>query len=308
MTWTERDAADLSGKIAIVTGANSGIGLEAVRMLARKGAEVVMACRNAAKAESAAGAVRAEAPSAKVRVESLDLSNLASVRSFAEKMSRELTRLDLLVNNAGIMAIPRALTADGFEMQLGTNHLGHFALTGLLLGKVLATESARVVTVSSGAHHFGKMDFDDLMGERHYEKWRAYGQSKLANLLFFHELDRRLRRGGKTQKSVAAHPGYAATNLQYVGPELEGSKVGHFFMSLGNRLIAQSAVMGALPTLRAASDGAAVSGSYYGPDGFRELRGSPVLVRSSRRAQNEDDARRLWEVSESLTGVGYGGV
>jgi NAD(P)-dependent dehydrogenase (short-subunit alcohol dehydrogenase family) len=308
MPWTERDAPDLSGKVAIVTGANSGIGLEAARMLAQKGTDVVMACRNAAKAESAASIVKGAAPGAKVRVESLDLSNLASVRSFAEKMGRDLARLDLLVNNAGIMAIPRALTSDGFEMQLGTNHFGHFALTGLLLGKLLSTESARIVTVSSGAHHFGKMDFDDLMGERRYEKWRAYGQSKLANLLFFHELDRRLRRAGKTQKSVAAHPGYAATNLQYVGPELEGSKVGHFFMSLGNRMIAQSAVMGALPTLRAAADAAAVSGSYYGPDGFRELRGSPVLVRTSRRARNEDDARRLWEVSESLTGVVYAGI
>jgi NAD(P)-dependent dehydrogenase (short-subunit alcohol dehydrogenase family) len=308
MPWTERDAPDLSGKVAVVTGANSGIGLEAARMLAAKGTEVVMACRSAAKAEMAAGTVRAAAPNAKVRVESLDLSNLASVRSFAERMNRELARLDLLVNNAGIMAVPRALTADGFEMQLGTNHLGHFALTGLLLGKLLATDSARVVTVSSGAHHFGKMDFDDLMGERSYEKWRAYGQSKLANLLFFHELDRRFRRAGKSQKSVAAHPGYAATNLQYVGPELEGSKLGHFLMSLGNSLIAQSAFMGALPTLRAATDTSAVSGSYYGPDGFREFRGSPVLVKTSRRARNEDDARRLWEISESLTGVKYGAI
>jgi len=152
------------------------------------------------------------------------------------------------------------------------------------------------------------MDFDDLMGERRYEKWRAYGQSKLANLLFFHELDRRVRRAGKALKSVAAHPGYAATNLQYVGPELEGSKIGRFFMSLGNSLIAQRAVMGALPTLRAAADAGAVSGGYYGPDGFRELRGSPVLVKTSRRARNEDDARRLWEVSESLTGVAYGAI
>jgi NAD(P)-dependent dehydrogenase (short-subunit alcohol dehydrogenase family) len=191
-------------------------------------------------------------------------------------------------------------------MQLGTNHLGHFALTGLLLGPLLATESARIVTVSSGAHHYGKMSFDDLMGERRYEKWRAYCQSKLANLLFFHELDRRLRRAGKTQKSVAAHPGYAATNLQYVGPAIEGSKLGHALMSIGNRVIAQSAAMGALPTLRAAADPTATSGTYYGPDGVRELRGNPVTVRTSRRARSEEDARRLWGMSESLTGVVYG--
>lgn len=306
MAWTERDAPDLSGKVAIVTGANSGIGLEAARLLVAKGAEVVMACRNADKAEAAARTVRAGSSGANVRVEALDLSNLSSVRVFAEKMCRELTQLHLLVNNAGIMAVPRAVTADGFEMQLGTNHLGHFALTGLLLGPLLATESARVVTVSSGAHHYGKMDFDDLMGERRYEKWRTYCQSKLANLLFFHELDRRLRRAGKALKSVAAHPGYAATNLQYVGPALEGSKIGHVVMTLGNRVIAQSAAMGALPTLRAAADPAATSGTYYGPSGFRELRGSPVIVRTSRRARSEEDARRLWGISESLTGVVYG--
>src|SRR5262245_36348241 len=285
MAWTERDAPDLSGKVAIVTGANSGIGLEAARMLAEKGARVVMACRNTGKAESAAAAIRHGKAEANVQVEALDLSNLSSVRAFADKMCRELSRLDLLVNNAGIMAIPRALTADGFEMQLGTNHLGHFALTGLLLGPLFAADSSRVVTVSSGAHHFGRIDFDDLMGERRYEKWIAYAQSKLANLLFFHELDRRIRRAGKTLKSVAAHPGYAATNLQYVGPEIEGSKLGHAFMSIGNRLIAQSAARGALPTLRAAADLTAASGAYYGPDGFRELRGNPVLVRTSRRAR-----------------------
>jgi len=306
MAWTERDISDQSGKVAVVTGANSGIGLEAARMLAEQGMEVVLACRNREKGEVGAAAIRQRAPVAAVRVEALDLSSLASVRAFAEKAARTLPRIDLLVNNAGVMAIPRALTADGFEMQLGTNHLGHFALTGLLLGSLLAAQAGRVVTISSGAHHFGRMDFDDLMGERRYEKWRAYGQSKLANLLFFHELDRRLRRARKALRSVAAHPGYAATNLQYVGPALEGSALSRAIMSFGNRVIAQSAAMGALPTVRAATDPFAVGGSYYGPDGFRELRGHPVLVRTSRRARSEEDARRLWAVSEGLTGVVYG--
>lgn len=306
MAWSERDIPDQSGNVAIVTGANSGIGLEAARMLAQRGAEVVLACRNVEKGEAAAATIRQRTETANVRVEALDLASLASIRAFAEKTARTIPRLDLLVNNAGIMAIPRALTADGFEMQLGTNHLGHFALTGLLLGPLLAAEGGRVVTVSSGAHHFGRMDFDDLMGERRYEKWRAYAQSKLANLLFFHELDRRLRRARKPLESVAAHPGYAATNLQYVGPALERSKLSHVIMSIGNGMIAQSAAMGALPTVRAATDPSAVGGSYYGPDGFRELRGHPVLVRTSPRARSEEDARRLWAVSERLTGVVYG--
>ena len=265
-----------------------------------------MACRSTEKGERAAYVVRSAAKSSKLRVEALDLSSLASVRAFAEKACREIPRLDLLVNNAGVMAIPRTLSQDGFEMQLGTNHFGHFALTGLLLGPLLAADSARIVTISSGAHRFGRMDFDDLMGERRYQKWIAYAQSKLANLLFFHELDRRIRRAGKAIKSLAAHPGYAATNLQYVGPELEGSKLGHAVMSFGNGFIAQSAAMGALPTVRAATDPSAASGSYYGPDGFRELRGHPVIVRTSRRARSEEDARRLWAVSEKLTGVVYG--
>lgn len=305
MAWTERDVPDLSGRTAIVTGANSGIGFEAAKVLAEKGADVVLACRSVDKGEEAVRRIRSSSPTAKVRVAALDLSKLSSVRAFAEKTCREQPRLDLLINNAGVMAIPRALTADGFEMQIGTNHLGHFALTGLLFAPLLASDSGRVVTVSSGAHHFGRMDFDDLMGERRYEKWRAYAQSKLANLLFFHELDRRLRGAGKRLKSIAAHPGYAATNLQFVGPNIEGSKVGRLLMNLGNGLFAQSAAMGALPTLRAAADPTAVSGSYYGPDGFRELRGYPVLVRSNRLARSEDDAKHLWDVSEKLTGVVY---
>ena len=223
-------------------------------------------------------------------------------------MQRELPKLDLLINNAGIMAIPRALTADGFEMQIGTNHLGHFALTGLLLSKLLATGGSRVVTVSSGVHHYGRIDFDDLMGERRYQKWRAYSASKLANLVFALELDRRLRRAGAKTLSVAAHPGYAATNLQLVGPEITKSKFARAFMNIGNAVLAQSAEMGALPTLRAATDPSAEGGQYFGPSGINELRGAPVLVKPNRRARDGDVAARLWDVSVRLTGVTYVGV
>ena len=291
MPWTERDASDLSGKVAIVTGANSGIGLEAARMLAEKGAELVMACRNASKAESAAGIVRTAAPDAKVRVEPLDLSNLASVRSFAERMNRELPRLDLLVNNAGIMAIPRALTADGFEMQLGTNHFGHFALTGLLLGKLLATDSARVVTVASGAHHFGKMDFDDLMGERRYVGFRAYCSSKLCNVAFTFELARRLQGTGVTAHAV--HPGLVASNFGQVGGGFLGlmSKLARPF-SLSPERGADTVVwLAALP------DASAHHGQYL-------ARRRPI--RSLRQAYDTDVQRRLWEESERLTGLRAG--
>lgn len=308
MPWTEANIGDQSGRVAIVTGSNSGIGLEAARALAEKGSEVILACRNTKKADDAAAMIRSRAPVAKVRVEALDLSSLASIRAFAERMSRELPRLDLLINNAGVMAIPRANTADGFEMQLGTNHLGHFALTGLLLQSLRAAPAGRVVTLSSGVHHYGQINFDDLMGERRYQKWRAYAQSKLANLLFALELDRRLRRAKEKLISVAAHPGYAATNLQYVGPEIEGSKIVRGIMWLGNHLLAQSAAMGALPTLRAATDPEAKGGDYFGPDGIQEGRGHPVLAHINRKARDEAVAARLWDASLKLTGVEFPGL
>lgn len=308
MAFTERDIPDQSGRTAIVTGANSGIGLEAARLLAEKGADVVLACRNVSKAESAVAAIRESAPAARVRVSPLDLASLASVHEFAARMRSELSRVDLLINNAGVMAIPRMTTSDGFEMQLGTNYLGHFALTGLLLEWVEKSSAGRVVTVSSGVHHYGRIDFDDLMGERRYDKWRAYCQSKLANLLFMYELDRRLRRASSKVMSVGAHPGYAATNLQYVGPNLTKSSFGRVMMQVGNAVFAQSAAMGALPTVRAATDPAAQGGNYFGPSGLRELRGDPVLVRSSRRAQDEASASRLWSISEQLTKVSYGAL
>jgi NAD(P)-dependent dehydrogenase (short-subunit alcohol dehydrogenase family) len=299
--WTAADIPDQNGRTAVVTGANSGIGLVAARELARAGARVVLAVRNAEKGADAAREISAAVPEAEVEVEVglLDLGSLESVRGFAEWFGREHERLDLLINNAGVMAPPRQVTADGFELQFGTNHLGHFALTGLLLERMEGRGDARVVTVSSGAHRMGRMNFEDLQGERRYGRWAAYGQSKLANLLFAFELDRRLRAGGSSVRSVAAHPGYAATNLQSTAvPNPD-----RLFMAFTNRVLAQSAEMGALPTLYAATYPGLEGGSYVGPDGLFGQHGHPTLVGSSAAARDEAVARKLWEASEGLTGV-----
>ena len=296
MAWSTADIPDQTGRRAIVTGANSGLGLIAARELARKGASVVLACRNMQKGEVALAEVRAAGGEAELA--SLDLGNLASVREFAASQERPL---DLLVNNAGVMAPPRSETADGFELQLGTNHLGHFALTGLLLERLKAAQAARVVSLPSNGHRIGKIDFDDLQSERRYRRWGAYGQSKLANLLFMRELDRRARAAGLPLVSVAAHPGYSATNLQFAAPPLADRIV----MRVLNLVVAQSADKGALSPLYAATMPDLPGGSYVGPDGPGEWRGSPHLVGMSKRAQDPETARRLWEVSESLTGVRY---
>jgi hypothetical protein len=303
--WTADDMPDLSGKVAVVTGGNSGIGHEAARALTRKGAHVVLACRDLAKARDAIGQIRALQPSASLEPMQLDLASLESVHRFARDLQAKGTPLDLLINNAGVMAIPYRKTAEGFEMQLGTNHLGHFALTGLLLEQVLAAPAGRVVNVSSTAHKAGRMRFDDLQGERRYWKWPAYAQSKLANLLFTYELQRRLERAGARAIGVACHPGYAATNLQAAGPRMEGSRVMEWVMELGNRLLSQSAAMGALPTLYAATSPDVRGGDYIGPDGFMENTGYPKKTTSSARSHDVRDAGRLWEVSEQLTGVRY---
>ncbi|MGH7268851.1 MAG: oxidoreductase, partial [Polyangiaceae bacterium] len=265
--WTTGSVPDLSGKTFIVTGANSGIGYEAALALAQKRASVVLACRNLEKGQAAMVAIRAVAPEAKLELSQLDLGSLRSVRTFAEGFLSAHERLDVLVNNAGIMAIPRRQTEDGFEMQWGTNHLGHFALTGLLIGRIIGSAPARVVNVSSMAHTMGSFDWDDLQLERSYAKWPAYGRSKLANLLFTNELARRLegRAGGVV--AVACHPGYAATNLQSVGPEMTGSTIGKLLMAAGNSIIAQSARKGALPTLYAATAPDVRGGDFIGPDG-----------------------------------------
>jgi NAD(P)-dependent dehydrogenase (short-subunit alcohol dehydrogenase family) len=296
MTWTTADIPDQTGRTAIVTGANSGLGLVTARELVRAGARVVMACRNTEKGDAAAAQIRLDVAGADVEVVSLDLGSLDAVGAFASGYDGDL---DLLVNNAGVMAPPRQETADGFELQFGTNHLGHFALTARLLDRMEGRDDARVVTLSSGAHRIGKIDFDNLQREHGYFRWTAYGQSKLANLLFALELDRRLRAAGSTVKSLAAHPGYAATNLQSAAAPLAD----RLLMKVTNTVLAQSAEMGALPTLYAATEPGLEGGTFVGPDGIGEQRGHPKPVAPSSAARDESVARKLWEVSEELTGV-----
>jgi NAD(P)-dependent dehydrogenase (short-subunit alcohol dehydrogenase family) len=298
--WTAADVPDQTGRTAIVTGANTGIGFEAAAVLAARGATVVLACRDLDKAKQAAARVTASTPGAAVQVQRLDLAALASVRGAADELRDRYDRIDLLVNNAGVMWTPRQTTADGFELQFGTNHLGHFALTGLLLDRLLATPGSRVVTISSLGHRTGRIHFDDLQLERRYGRQRAYGQSKLANLMFTYELQRRLAAAGAGTIAVAAHPGGSRTELTRHLPR---------GISTASRLLeplwAQGADMGALPTLRAATDPRVQGGEYYGPDGFAEGRGYPKRVGSSRRSHDVEVQRRLWAVSEELTGVGY---
>ncbi|MCR9159618.1 MAG: oxidoreductase [Nannocystaceae bacterium] len=305
MSWTEANIPELTGKTVVVTGANSGLGLETTRLLAGRGAHVIMACRTAAKAEAALDELRGQMPSASLEFRALDLAELASIRAFGDAVRSEHDTLDVLVNNAGVMALPRRETADGFEMQLGTNHLGHFALTSVLMPLLMATPAARVVTVSSLMHHLGSMRFDDLHGRRSYDKWRAYNQSKLANLLFCYELDRRLRVADADVCSVAAHPGYSATNLQGVGPQLAGSKLAERFYAFTNKVVAQPAHMGAMPSVFAAVGEPVTGGGFYGPEGVGQVRGYPVRVESSRASHDEVAAQRLWMMSIEATGETY---
>jgi NAD(P)-dependent dehydrogenase (short-subunit alcohol dehydrogenase family) len=297
--WTAADIPDLDGRRAVVTGANSGLGFQIALELARHGASVVLAVRDLGRGEEAARKIG----EAHAEVRRLDLADLASVREFAEGFSGGL---DLLVNNAGVMALPRRTTADGFEMQLGVNHLGHFALTGLLLPALLKNPGARVVTMSSGAHAFGRIRFENLQGERHYQRWLAYGQSKLANLLFAFELARRAALADLDLTSVAAHPGYAATNLQTQAARMENSRVKAALAELGNRVFAQSDAQGALPALYAATMPDVIGGEYFGPGGRSGMRGYPTRAQTSKSARDPELAARLWAVSEELTGVSVG--
>ena len=303
--WTTDDIPDQSGKVTIVTGGNSGIGYEAAKALAGKGGQVILAVRSAAKGQEAAAGIQREHPKASIEMMPLDLSDTESIRRFAEAFLKRYPSLPLLLNNAGVMALPFRQTANGFEMQFGTNHLGHFALTGLLLPAILATPGARVVTVSSGLHTSGVMDFADLNGTKTYDRRRAYSQSKLANLLFAYELQRRLEAAGARAISVGCHPGYAATNLQAAGPRMEGSRAQEAIMSVANRLFAQSPAMGALPTLYAATAPSVNGCDYIGPTGMAGMRGYPAKVLSSERSYDLSSAKQLWQMSEEMSGVHY---
>jgi NAD(P)-dependent dehydrogenase (short-subunit alcohol dehydrogenase family) len=293
--WTTSDIPEMSGKVVIVTGANSGIGYETARALARKGASVVMACRNLEKANTAASEITLADPDAVLDIIQLDLADLDSVRSFADTFKSRYAQLDLLINNAGVMVPPFTRTADGFELQFGANHLGHFALTGLLLDRLLETPQARIINVSSGAHRMGggTIDFDNLNAEKGYNAAGAYAQSKLANLLFTLELNRRLEAHGSDVIAASAHPGWTVTGLQ------------RGFMHTISRIFGQQPMMGALPTLLAATDPGVKRDDYFGPDGFMEMRGYPQKVSSSAAANDHQLARRLWDVSEELTGIRY---
>jgi NAD(P)-dependent dehydrogenase (short-subunit alcohol dehydrogenase family) len=298
--WTEADIPDLSGRTAIVTGANTGLGLETARALAEHGAAVVLAVRNLEKGRAALESIRAHRKDARVSLHALDLTSLASVRRAAGELAAAHERIDLLVNNAGVMYTAKSKTADGFELQLGTNHFGHFAFTGLLLPRLLATPGARVVNVSSIGHRIrSAIDLADLHFEKGYGRVAAYGRSKLANLLFTYELQRRFERAGAAAAALAAHPGMSATELTRNVPA--------FVRVLEPLLLplAQPAAMGALPQLRAATDPAAVGGQYYGPDGLGEAWGHPIVVRSSARSHDAGLQGALWKASEELTGVTF---
>lgn len=309
-SWTVEQMPDCSDKTVVVTGANSGLGFEATEAFARKGAAVVMACRSLDRGTRAAREISdsiAERTGATLNVRQCDLASLESVADFADGVREDYDSLDVLCNNAGVMAIPRQETEDGFEMQLGVNHLGHFALTGHLLELLVETDGeTRVVSHSSGAHTAGEMDFEDLHREQSYGKWEAYGQSKLANLLFAYELQRRFDAAGITDTlSVACHPGYADTNLQYRGPEEMGSTLRYGMMRAANAVFAQSAEQGALPLLYAATASDVEGGAYYGPGGLMNMRGPPERQESNADSRDESDADRLWAVSEAVTDVEY---
>ena len=306
MSWGIADIPPLGGGVALVTGANSGLGLVVARELGAAGASVLIACRDPQRGREALEELQRMEPQASFGLVELDLASLSSVREAGVAVHDEVGRLDILVNNAGVMAPPRRESDDGFELQLATNHLGHFALTGLLLDLLAASPAARVVNVSSSVHRGGRIDFQDPHSARRYRRWTAYAQSKLANLLFTFELQRRATESGWDLLSAAAHPGWAATNLQYAGMGMDGNAILARLTGLGNRLFAQDAEAGSLPLLYAATSPDVPPGAFVGPGGPFEMRGAPVLVEPSPAARDEIAARRLWELSEELTGVGYG--
>lgn len=301
--WTARKIPDLKGKVILVTGGNIGLGYESVKMLSAKGAEVILACRNMTKGEYAKSKILQKYKSAKIEVLKLDLASLDSIRKFSELVKSKYSKLDILINNAGVMWCPYKKTTDNFELQLGTNHLGHFALTGLLFDLLKKTKNSRIVNISSGAHHMGEINFDDLMWEKRiYNKREAYAQSKIANLYFTYELQRKISKAGYSIKAVAAHPGRSNTNLaQHLGNIVVNAIIKNVLMPI----MTQSAKKGALPGIRAAVDPNVKGGEYYGPDGYKERKGFPVKVKSNKLSHDIYIAKRLWGISEDLTGVRY---
>ncbi len=294
--WTADNIPNQTGKIVIVTGSSSGIGFEAARVLTNKGAEVIIAVRNKEKGEKAVQKIQDQKSKAKIKLMLIDLADLKSVELFAKSFKEKFTQLDMLINNAGVMMPPYGKTTDGFELQFGTNHLGHFALTGHLMELIQNTPNSRIVNVSSGAHNYGKINFDDLTWDkRPYKAMRAYGDSKIANLYFTYELHNRLGNENSNPVAIAAHPGWTATELQ------RHSGLFNFL----NSFFAMPIEQGALPTLRAATDNNVQPGDYFGPDGFREMKGYPVKVESNRLSHNEKITKQLWSASEELTGVKY---
>lgn len=303
--WTAEQIPQLTGKIVIVTGANSGLGYHTSKALALKGAKVIMACRSMERGDIAKQRIVDEGVAVEPEVWALDLASLESVRAFAMKFEASGQGLDLLINNAGVMAIPYQRTEDGFEMQFGVNHLGHFALTARLWPSLTKREGTRIVQVSSVAHKWGSIHFEDIHWEKGYKKWGAYGMSKLANLLFIDQLGLRLADKGSTIMASAAHPGYADTELQAKGSRMEGSRLGAGTFNLANRLLAQSAAMGALPTLYAATAPDVSQSAYYGPNGWMKMHGWPAPDIPNQKLVNREVAGRLWELSESLTGLKF---
>jgi NAD(P)-dependent dehydrogenase (short-subunit alcohol dehydrogenase family) len=304
MSWDVEDIREYEDKIVVITGANSGLGFSATKILAEHGAKVVMACRSPNKAKEAKLEINEELVDGDLEVMELDLSSLESVESFAEEFKERYDSLDILCNNAGLMALPRRETEDGFEMQLGVNHLGHFALTAHLIDMIIDS-NGRVVNQSSMAHEDSEIDFDDLMGEKNYSKWDAYGQSKLANVLFSYELDRRLKEKDIDVESVGCHPGVSDTNLFKIGPKMEHSKLKLYFGKIFSKVLGQSPDKGCLPMVYAATSKDIEGGEYIGPNGFKKIRGYPEKQESSKTSHNREDAKELWERSEELTDVKF---
>jgi NAD(P)-dependent dehydrogenase (short-subunit alcohol dehydrogenase family) len=304
--WTADRMPPQNGRVAVVTGANSGLGFVTARELARRGARVVMGCRDPEKGSAARARILAEVPGADVALEPLDLADLSSVADFARRLLAHGERVDLLVNNAGIMGVPEGRTRDGFELQVGTNHLGHFALTARLHGAIARTPGSRVVTVTSLGYRIGRIDVDDLASSRSYDRWAAYGRSKLANLLFASEYQRRLASAGASAISVAAHPGYAATNLQQIRASTLAQHAYNAVIAVMNRTLAATAAAGALPQLYAATAPDVTPGGFYGPDRWLGLRGAPAPQAVRPHAQDRLLAERLWKRSEELVGLAFG--